>query len=89
MSGYSWLGLRPQPHQLTVAASCFLFVDLALPARLSKRMALWAGVMEPNGHVPRVIDWPSSSFHRHVKSGHYSAQWGSSEPEHLNGLDFE
>ena len=42
-----------------------------------------------HGHVPRVIDWPWSSFHRHVNSGHYSAQWGSSEPGHLIGLDFE
>ncbi len=42
-----------------------------------------------HGHVKSVIDWPWSSFHRHVTSGHYSAQWGSSEPVHLVGLDFE
>ena len=30
-----------------------------------------------HGWVKRVIDWPYSSFHRYVKSGHYPAGWAS------------
>ncbi|MEZ6034898.1 MAG: transposase [Planctomycetaceae bacterium] len=40
-------------------------------------------------HVTRVVDWPWSSFHRYVKSGHYSDHWGASEPRHLIGMDPE
>jgi len=29
-----------------------------------------------HGHVGRVADWPHSSFHRFVKAGIYSADWG-------------
>ncbi len=29
-----------------------------------------------HGHVARVCDWPYSSFHRHVRSGALSADWG-------------
>lgn len=32
--------------------------------------------------VERAIDWPYSSFHRHIKAGNYSADWGS------NSIDF-
>lgn len=29
--------------------------------------------------VDRVIDWPWSSFHRYVRQGEYSPDWGSSQ----------
>ncbi|MES2490652.1 MAG: transposase [Pseudomonadota bacterium] len=29
-----------------------------------------------HGHVQRVVDWPYSSFHRYVRHGVYSADWG-------------
>jgi putative transposase len=29
-----------------------------------------------HGHVERVCDWPHSSFHRYVKQGIYSNDWG-------------
>ena len=32
-----------------------------------------------HGYVAAAIDWPYSSFHRHVKSGHYSADWGTGD----------
>lgn len=32
-----------------------------------------------HGLVERVIDWPYSSFHRHLKEGSYAADWGVSE----------
>lgn len=31
-----------------------------------------------HGHVAKVADWPYSSFHRHVASGTYPANWGHS-----------
>jgi putative transposase len=40
-------------------------------------------------YVSRAADWPWSSFHRYVASGHYPAEWGREEPGHLAGLDFE
>ncbi len=40
-------------------------------------------------YVKRVVDWPWSSFHRYVKSGHYAADWGSTALPHLDGLNFE
>jgi putative transposase len=33
-----------------------------------------------HGLVTRVNDWPHSSFHRAVRAGCYSADWGSVEP---------
>jgi len=35
-----------------------------------------------HGHVPRVADWPYSSFHRYVRCGWLPVQWGC-------GGDFE
>ncbi|HNP50796.1 MAG TPA: transposase [Nitrosomonas nitrosa] len=29
-----------------------------------------------HGYVTRVIDWPYSSFHRHVRSGRLDSEWG-------------
>ena len=37
-----------------------------------------------HGYVNKVIDWPFSSFHRHVKKGIYYYDWTSYEPN-----DFE
>ncbi len=36
-----------------------------------------------HGYVAAPVDWASTSFHRYVSHGIYSADWGSSE------LDFE
>jgi putative transposase len=30
-----------------------------------------------HGYVERIRDWPYSSFHRHVREGELSADWGS------------
>lgn len=32
-----------------------------------------------HGHVPRVADWPFSSFHRFVRRGIYSPDWGGGD----------
>ena len=37
-----------------------------------------------HGHVRRVVDWPWSSFHRYVREGVYSQDWGGSTPAKLN-----
>jgi len=42
-----------------------------------------------HGYVRRPRYWPPSTFHRYVELGHYAANWGASEPQHLQGLDFE
>jgi putative transposase len=34
-----------------------------------------------HGFVNRVRDWPWSSFHRFVRAGHYSIDWGGTEPK--------
>ncbi len=33
-----------------------------------------------HGHVTNVRDWPWSSFHRHVKLGEYTVDWGAEDP---------
>ena len=30
-----------------------------------------------HGHVANVRDWPHSSFHHHLRAGHYPADWGN------------
>ncbi len=30
-----------------------------------------------HGLVERVRDWPWSTFHRYVKTGHYPPEWGA------------
>jgi putative transposase len=35
--------------------------------------------------VPRVRDWPWSSFHRFVKAGQYDIDWGGTAPESIRG----
>ncbi|GAB3682753.1 hypothetical protein GCM10028792_30990 [Salinisphaera aquimarina] len=34
-----------------------------------------------HGLVARASEWPYSSFHRYVRQGVYSAEWGRSEPD--------
>ena len=33
-----------------------------------------------HGYVSNVRDWPWSSFHRHVKLGEYTPDWGAEDP---------
>ena len=33
-----------------------------------------------HGHVANVRDWPWSSFHRYVKLGEYTSDWGAVDP---------
>lgn len=40
-------------------------------------------------YVKRPWDWPWSTFRRYVALGDYPRDWGSIEPPHLSGLDFE
>jgi putative transposase len=42
-----------------------------------------------HGYVTHPAEWPWSSFHRHVISKHYPADWGSVEPPGLEGTNFE
>jgi putative transposase len=42
-----------------------------------------------HGYVQRPWDWPFSSFRRYVGLGQYGDNWGTTEPSHLMGLDFE
>jgi REP-associated tyrosine transposase len=42
-----------------------------------------------HGYVTHPANWKWSSFHRYLASGHYPAEWGTTEPTHLAGLDFE
>ena len=38
-----------------------------------------------HGHVRAVVDWPYSSFHRHVRQGHYPAGWGGPGGDDCDG----
>ena len=40
-----------------------------------------------HGYVTRVIDWPYSTFHRDVKKGIYSSNWGGSTNNTLEPND--
>ena len=40
-----------------------------------------------HGDVNRVMDWPYSSFHAHVKRSVYAADWGGGEGVALNGAE--
>ncbi|WP_290653717.1 transposase [Aquisalimonas sp.] len=42
-----------------------------------------------HGLVAHPREWPYSSFHRAVQRGWYPPHWGASEPETVNGLEFE
>ena len=39
-----------------------------------------------HGHVPRVEDWPHSSFHRLVRLGAYPPDWGGDARETTSGF---
>lgn len=41
-----------------------------------------------HGYVSRVCDWPWSSFHRHVKQGVYSIEWGDLSDDTFIGINF-
>jgi putative transposase len=40
-----------------------------------------------HGLVSRVKDWPHSTFHRYVRQGVYSEDWGSVEPLNIAGFE--
>ena len=40
-----------------------------------------------HGLVARPIDWPWSSFRRHVRRGLYHPEWGCTEPMTVGGFD--
>ena len=40
-----------------------------------------------HGYVERVIDWPYSTFHRHVAAGLYSPDWGVA-PDDSDDADY-
>jgi putative transposase len=41
-----------------------------------------------HGHVPRVVDWPYSSLHRHLREGLLPADWANVRVEHSDGRSF-
>jgi len=42
-----------------------------------------------HGYALKPGDYPHTSFHEYVKRGWYEIGWGHTEPEILEGLDFE
>ena len=42
-----------------------------------------------HGYARSPGDWPWSSFHRYVRSGDYPADWGSTEPLSIQGINAE
>ena len=42
-----------------------------------------------HGHAKAPWDWPYSSFRRFVEAGHYTKDWGQSEPSSIQGIDLE
>jgi len=39
-----------------------------------------------HGLAERPRDWPWSSFHRYVKAGYFTDNWGSAEPANIRGM---
>jgi putative transposase len=37
-----------------------------------------------HGHVTRARDWPYSTFHRAIRAGLYTADWGAGDLENIN-----
>lgn len=37
--------------------------------------------------VARVHDWPWSTFHKHVRLGHYDMGWGGTEPRNFTTIE--
>ncbi len=42
-----------------------------------------------HGHARSPGEWPHSSFKRCVQRGWYPANWGASEPENIQDMDYE
>ena len=42
-----------------------------------------------HGLVVAASEWPYSSFKKFVEKGYYSSDWGSVEPNNIQGLSFE
>lgn len=42
-----------------------------------------------HGLVSHPRDWMWSTFHKYVQLGHYPAEWGAAEPEHIRLLSIE
>jgi len=42
-----------------------------------------------HGYVGKPLDWPYSTFHRYVHSGHYSRNWGSQCPTNIKNCNWE
>jgi putative transposase len=40
-----------------------------------------------HGKVKRVVEWPYSSFHRYVRQGIYSKDWGNDGPFEIKGTE--
>ena len=40
-----------------------------------------------HGYVRHPAEWESTTYHRHVRSGHYPKTWGSTEPSTLGCID--
>ncbi len=37
--------------------------------------------------VTRIQDWPWSTFHKHVRLGHYAMDWGGTEPTNFSTIE--
>lgn len=42
-----------------------------------------------HGYVTRPKDWPHSTFGRYLRTGHYTSEWGSRCPIHIEDCDWE
>ena len=42
-----------------------------------------------HGYVTHPSQWPHSTYHRYVSSGHYSSHWGHQCPKHIETLELE
>jgi putative transposase len=42
-----------------------------------------------HGLVPRVLDYPWSSFHEWVELGEYDLDWGEGEPGDVPGAEWD
>ncbi|MFN7318777.1 MAG: REP-associated tyrosine transposase [bacterium] len=42
-----------------------------------------------HNYASRPADWPHSTFHRYVQSGHYDNNWGNTLPMHIKDLNYE
>jgi putative transposase len=42
-----------------------------------------------HNYVTSPADWPHSTFHQYVHSGHYNVDWGNELPLHLRNVDLD